>query len=225
MLVGIAVALATFAALVMLAPRLGQFARPGPVVTALSEGSPWPSPVPIIRSSELWFATTPAPGVWAELKLVLDNPLRAGAANPTKTTILVSGTLMEDFRVRSTEPKLLTQPRRRPDGRYALVFPAPLPESLNWFRVFLEARRSTPRPLSLGFMLDGSQNLAEEPPTAVHVFYADRQSDPFMVVPEPLVGWVPGQAGSAFPILVLYAVAIGTIAAAGCVAAFWVVRR
>src|SRR5688500_10813151 len=223
--VGAVVAIVTFAVLAIAAPRFGWFARPVAQPTRLGEGSPWPSPVPVIRTSELWFATAPERGVWAELRVVLDNPLRAGATNPTRTTLLVSGTLMEDFRIRSTEPKLLVQPRRRPDGRYALVFPAPLAESLNWYRVYLEARKSAPRPLALGFMLDGQRNLEEQPPVPAQVFFTDRQADPFRVVPEPLVSWVPGQAGSAFPILVLYAVAIGSIAAAGCVAAFWTVRR
>lgn len=220
-LVGAATMLLTLAALVFVLPR---FARPGaPAAASLTgQGAPWPSPVPLIRSSELWYATTPAPGVWAELKIVLDNPLQA---RPGHTTLLVSGTVLEDFRIRSTEPKLLMQPRRRPDGRYALVFPAPIPESLNWYRVYLVARRASPRPLALSFMLDGVRNMPEQAPTPAQIFYADRQADPFMVVPEPLVGWVPGQARSAFPILVLYAVAIGAVAAAGCAAAFWAIRR
>ena len=222
---GVLAALIAFVVLVLVAPRLGWFAPPQTATAQLGEGSPWPSPVPVIRSSEIWYATSPAQGVWAELKVVLDNPLRAGTSNATRTTLLVSSTLMEDFRIRSTEPKLLVQPRRRPDGRYALVFPAPLPESLNWYRVYLEARKSAPRPLALSFLLDGQSNLQEQPPVPAQVFLADRQADPFRVVPEPLVSWVPGQAGSAFPVLVLYAVAIGAIAAAGCVAAFWAVRR
>ena len=229
-LVGLAAAVLAFVALAVLAPRFGWFAPPriAPAPSGgLAEGSPWPSPVPVIRSSELWYATSPARGVWAELKVVLDNPLRTGPGHPSRTTLLVSPTLMEDFRIRSTEPKLLGQPRRRPDGRYALVFPAPLPESLNWYRVYLEARKPAPRPLALYFLLDGqvSASLQEQTPTQTQVFYADRQADPFRVVPEPLVSWVPGQAGSAFPVLVLYAVAIGAIAAAGCIAAFWAVRR
>lgn len=223
--VGCVVSLLALVALVIAAPRFGWFARPAVAPPVLSEGSPWPSPVPVIRSSELWYATTPTPGVWAELKVVLDNPLKPGSANPTRSTLLISGTLMEDFRIRSTEPKLLVQPRRRPDGRYALVFPAPLPESLNWYRVYLEARRSAPRPLALGFMLDGQRNLEEQPPVPAQIFFADRQADPFRVVPEPLVSWVPGQSGSAFAVLVLCAIAIGSIAAAGCVVAFWTVRR
>ena len=226
-LVGLVAALLAYVGLSIAAPRFGWFAPDRTAPAQLGEGSPWPSPVPVIRSSELWYATTPARGVWAELKVVLDNPLRPGAGHPTRTTLLVSPTLMEDFRIRSTEPKLVVQPRRRPDGRYALVFPAPLPESLNWYRIYLETRKQAPRPLALSFVFDGqaSASLQEQPPTPAQVFYSDRQSDPFRVVPEPLVSWVPGQAGSAFPILVLYAVAIGSIAAAGCIAAFWAVRR
>src|SRR5687768_923585 len=225
-LVGLAAALLAFVLLAVAAPRFGWFAPPRTAPPAqLGEGSPWPSPVPVIRSSELWYATTAARGVWAELKVVMDNPLRPGVGHPTRTTLLVSSTLMEDFRIRSTEPKLVVQPRRRPDGRYALVFPAPLPESLNWYRVYLEARKPAPRPLAVSFVLEGQPNLQEQAPTPAQVFYTDRQADPFGVVPEPLVSWVPGQAGSAFPVLVLYAVAIGTIAAAGCIAAFWAVRR
>jgi hypothetical protein len=207
-------------ALILVLPRLTRPAAPD-VATLGQAGSPWPVPIPLIRSAELWYATVPRPGVWAELKVVLDNPLQIG---PDRTTLIVPGTVMEDFRIRSTEPKLLTQPRRRPDGRYALVFPAPIPESLNWYRVYLEARRANPRPIELGFMLDGARNVPELPPTPARIFYTDRQSDPFMVVPEPLVGWVPGQARSAFPILVLYAAAIGAVAAAGCAAAFRVVK-
>ena len=226
-LVGLIAALVAFIALSIAAPRFGWFAPVRTAPAQLAEGSPWPSPVPVIRSSELWYATTPARGVWAELKVVLDNPLRPGAGHPTRTTLLISSTLMEDFRIRSTEPKLVVQPRRRPDGRYALVFPAPLPESLNWFRVYLETRKQAPRPLALSFVFEGqaSASLQEQPPMPAQVFYSDRQSDPFRVVPEPLVSWVPGQAGSAFPILVLYALAVGSIAAAGCIAAFWAVRR
>lgn len=219
-LIGLLATVLSFVALMVVLPRLTRPAAPD-ATTLGQAGSPWPVPVPQIRTAELWYATTPKPGVWAELKVVLDNPLQAG---PDRTTLIVSGTLMEDFRIRSTEPKLLTQPRRRPDGRYALVFPAPIPESLNWYRVYLEARRTSPRPLELGYMLDGAKNLPALPPTPARVFYTDRQSDPFMVVPEPLVGWVPGQARSAFPVLVLYAAAIGAVAAAGCAAAFKVVK-
>src|SRR5919202_1367580 len=61
-------------------------------------------PAPMIRSAELWYATTPAAGVWDELKIVLDNPLSVGA---TKTDLLVAGPLLEDFKIRSTEPPLL----------------------------------------------------------------------------------------------------------------------
>jgi hypothetical protein len=224
LLAGVGVTALSFAALLMVW-RLGARPEPAPATpaaVAASQGAPWPVPQPAIRSSELWYATSPAPGVWAELKVVLDNPLTSG---PTRTTLFVSGTLMEDFRIRSTEPKLLTQPRRRPDGRYALVFAAPIPESLNWYRVFLECRNSAPRTVKLGFMLDGAKSLTEHPPVPAEVYFADRQADPFLVVPESIVRWVPGQAHTAFPVLVVYAVLLGAVAAAGCAAAFWAVRR
>jgi len=105
------------------------------------------------------------------------------------------------------------------------MFPAPIPESLNWIRVYLECRKTSPRPISLGFMLDGTRGLTEHAPTPAQIYYADREEDPFMVVPEPLVSWVPGQARSAFPVLMLYAFAIGATVSAGCAAAFWAVRR
>jgi hypothetical protein len=222
--IGLAAAAVSLITLYYLVPRL---ARPAPVsptssAIAASQGAPWPSPAPTIRSSEVWYATTPAPGVWAELKVVLDNPVESDA---TRTTLLVSGSVLEDFRIRSTEPRLLSQPQRRPDGRYAFVFPAPISESLNWYRVFLVCRKSSPRPLQVGFMLDGATSLTDTEPTPTKVFYSDRQADPFLVVPEPLVSWVPGQAQTAFPVLVLYALAMGGVAAAGCVAAFWAIRR
>lgn len=221
-LVGAGAALISLVALVQVLPRLAPVDRSA---GSIGQGAPWPSPFPLIRSSELWYSTTPAPGVWAELKVVVDNPLQAGSNNPTRSTLLVSGTVLEDFRVRSTEPKLLTQPQRRPDGRYAFVFPAPIPESLNWYRVYLECRRTSPRPLALTFMWDGARDLPELAPSPAQVFLTDRQADPFKVVPEPIVGWVPGQSRSAFPVLVLYALAVGAVAAAGCIAAFWAVRR
>jgi hypothetical protein len=222
--IGLAAAAISLVVLTYVVPRL---ARPQPETltssaSIASQGAPWPSPVVAIRSSELWYATTPAPGVWAELKVVLDVPIKSDA---TRTTLLVSGSVLEDFRIRSTEPRLLSQPQRRPDGRYAFVFPAPIPESLNWYRVFLVSRKSSPRPLQLGFMLDGSKSVLDSGASPAKIFYSDRQADPFLVVPEPLVSWVPGQAQTAFPVLVLYAIAMGGVAAAGCVAAFWAIRR
>ena len=224
-LVGVATALLAFVLLSVAAPRTGWFAPARTAPTQLAEGSPWPSPVPAIRSSELWYASTPAPGVRAELKLVLDNPLRPGAGHPTRTTLFVSATLLEDFRIRSTEPRLLMQPRRRPDGRYALVFPAPHPESLNWYRVYLEARKNAPRPPAVSFMLEGQPNLQEQPPLPAQVYVADRQADPVRVIPERLDGRAAGWAGNTVPSLTLYAVAIGSAAAAGCIAASWMLRR
>lgn len=189
---------------------------------AAPPGAAWPLPAPAIQSAELWYATAAAPGVWAELRVVVDNPL-AGSA--TKCALLVPGTLLEDFRIRSTEPKLLTPPRRRPDGRYALAFPAPLAQSLNWYRLQLEARSARLRPIQLGFVLDGIRGAPDAAPAPARVFYSDRQADPFSVVPEPLVGWVPGRARGAFPLLVAFALAVGAIALAGCAAAFRLVGR
>lgn len=185
-------------------------------------GSPWPQPAPTIRTAELRYATRPAPGVWAELKVVVDNPVATPAE---KCALLVPGTLLEDFRIRSTEPKLLSPPRRRPDGRYALIFPAPISESWNWYRLDLKARRDTHRPLELGFILEGVTNVPETSPVTAQVFYNDRQADPFMVVPESLVRWVPGRAGGAFPVLLVYALALAATVLVGCLAAFRLVHR
>jgi hypothetical protein len=179
-------------------------------------------PAPTIRTAELRYATRPAPGVWAELKIVLDNPIAAAAE---KCALLVPGTLLEDFQIRSTEPKLLSPPRRRPDGRYALIFPAPISESWNWYRLDLKARRDSHRPLEVGFLLEGAADVPETAPVRAQVLYADRLADPFMVVPEPLVRWVPGRAGGAFPVLLVFTVALAATVLAGCLAAFRLVRR
>jgi hypothetical protein len=153
---------------------------------------------------------------------VVDNPIVSAAA---KCALIVPGTLLEDFRIRSTEPKLLAPPRRRPDGRYALIFPAPISESWNWYRVDLRARRSAPRPLELGFVLEGVTNVPEVSPVTAEVIYSDRQADPFMDVPEPLLRWVPGRSTGAFPVLLVYALALGATIVLGCLAGFRLVRR
>jgi hypothetical protein len=228
LITGIGAALLAFAVLAALVPHARPVepvsGSPAPVVSVAQSGAPWPSeaPSPVVRSAELWYDTAPAPGVWAELKVILDYPLPEG---PSKTILLVSDTVMEDFRLRSTEPKLLTPPRRRPDGRFAFVFPAPVAESPNWFRLFLECRNKAPHAPAVGFMLDGDWPQGDHGPVPAQVFRTDRQEDPFMVVPGPLVNWLPGQATTAFPILVIYALAIGGLAAAGCAAALWAVRR
>ena len=81
-----------------------------------------------IRSGELRYATAPAPGVWAELKVVLDNPLAAVASS---TSILVPGSFLDDFAVRGSVPELVAPPTHEADGRASFVFPAPIGQSLN----------------------------------------------------------------------------------------------
>ncbi|MBI3974394.1 MAG: hypothetical protein HY332_24200 [Chloroflexi bacterium] len=177
---------------------------------------------PAIEAAELRLMTGPRRGVWAELKVILDNPQVLAA---TSTTLLVSGTLLDDYELQETDPRLLAPPRRLVDGQYALVFPPPLDRSLNWYRVHLVARSSAPRPVRLSIVLDGTGPLQETSAREARVLLVDREADPFMIVPEPLVGWLPGQGRGVFPILVVYAVAVALVAIAGCIAAFWLVRR
>jgi hypothetical protein len=157
--------------------------------------------------------------------VVLDNPIPEGESHPSHAILLISGSLMEDYRIRSTEPKLLSPPRRRPDGRFALAFPAPIPESLNWYRVHLTARKSSPRPLQLAFQLDGGRPLPEMQPAPVQVFYTDRQADPFMMVPESLVNWMPREGSTAFSLLVITTLVLGALITLGCIAAFRTLRH
>src|SRR5688500_15641084 len=56
-LVGFVAALLAYVGLSIAAPRFGWFAPASTAPAQLGEGSPWPSPVPVIRSSELWYAT------------------------------------------------------------------------------------------------------------------------------------------------------------------------
>jgi hypothetical protein len=180
-------------------------------------------PVPTIQVADLRYERQPAPGVWAELKVILDNPLPGEQASPTHTVLLVPGAFFEEFNIRSTEPKLLAPPRLRSDGRYALLFPAPLALSLNWYRLELVvSRRATP-PAQVSILLD--QPLYETRSKVVAVHYADRDADPFRVVPEPLVGWLPGRQGSALPLLLAYTLALAGVTVVGCAAAFRLVRR
>jgi hypothetical protein len=169
----------------------------------------------------LRYATRPAPGVWAELKVVLDNPLPA-AEGPTQTTLLVPDTFFDDFTIRSTEPPMVAPPRRRDDRRYALTFPAPLAQSLNWYRVELAVRRPAPRPVAIGIVVDPPRSELHAIEPAVR--YADREEDPFIVVPEPLVGRLPAAPQGTLPLLLAFALALGAVTAAGCVAAYRAVR-
>lgn len=193
-------------------------ARAKPVPSANPRSATGPS----IDLAELTYSTTPAPGVWAELKVIVNNPLNVPAQ---KCVLLVPDSVLEDFRIRSTDPKLLAPPRRRPDGRYALIFAPPLNQSLNWYRVNLEVRDHSPRPIQVSYAMDGIRGVPETPQVSPRVLYTDREEDPFMVIPDALVGWLPGQGRGAFPVLVGYAVAVGAVILAGCATAFWMVRR
>ncbi len=172
---------------------------------------------PVIKTAELWYQQAPAPGVWAELKVILDNPLKLGAA---KTELVVSSTLLDDFRLRGTDPKLLMPPRRLVDGRVALLFPAPLDQSLNWYRLELAARTATPRPLMVEMAIIGPGAMPAVRPATPVVYFADRAADPFLVVPRPLISAIPGRAREAFPVLVVFDAVMGVLAGIGCVVAF-----
>jgi hypothetical protein len=197
-------------------------------VDPLARGTAGPPAVRplVVRQAELWFATAPAPGVWAELKIILDNPMTLEAE---RTTLRLPAALLDDFVLRDTEPPLLWPPVREPDGRYAFVFPAPLDRSLNWYRVFLAARKGAPRPLSVALAVDGSRTAAQTrvdvPAVAARTRYVDRTADPFRVVPEVFVGWLPTRSSFLLPLLTLAAAVLATTAAGGCLAAFWFLKR
>jgi hypothetical protein len=95
--------------------------------------------------------------------------------------------------------------------------------SLNWYRVQLVVSRERVRPVDVAILLD--RPLYETPVRRVSVRYGDREEDPFIRVPDRLLAWVPGAQGSALPLLVVYALAIGGATLFGCAAAFRIVRR
>jgi hypothetical protein len=218
----LALALAALAACAGAGPGPGQSAA---VATAERR--------PVVRRAELWFATTPAPGVWADLLLVLDYPL----AEPAERTVLrFPPTLLDDFALRDTEPPLLGPPVREADGGYAFVFPPPLDRSLNWYRVFLAARRQAPRPFRVAVSIDrpagGAQAQAQTQtptqalsPLAPRVRYVDRAADPFRTVPEALVAWLPSRPAELLPLLAFTAAVLATTVTTGCLAAFWLQKR
>jgi hypothetical protein len=179
-----------------------------------------------VRQAELWYATAPADGVWAELMVVLDNPQTLEA---DRTVLRFPGALLDDFALRDTEPALLVPPVREPDGSYSFVFPPPLDRSLNWYRVFLAARRQSPRPFRVAVAIErpGGDPAArlEVPPVAPRTRYVDREADPFRVVPEAAVAWLPTRPGAILPLLALAAAVLGVTAAGGCLAAFRLQRR
>jgi len=154
-------------------------------------------------------------GIWGPILFAFGYILAA--------VLFVPGSLLEDFRIRATEPTLIDEPRQRSDGRYAFTFPPALAQTLNWYRLEMEVRRHRPRPVQVSLLFD--RPLFETRLTGVRVIYADREADPFSVVPEPILGWLPGRATSALPLLVGYTAVLGVIVTAGCAAAFRVVRR
>ena len=177
----------------------------------------------------VWYSTTPGPGVWAELQLVLDNPL---ALDAQRTVLRLPPGVLDDFALRGTEPALLAPPRLEPDGSCTLLYPPPLDRSENWYRVFLVGRRASPRPLRVAVAVEGPQSSPGRPgsdvvlpPVAATTRYVDRAADPFLVVPEQLVGWVPWQSTAVLPLAAIAVVLLGGLAAAGCGAAFWLQRR
>jgi hypothetical protein len=187
---------------------------------------PQPGRAPTVRQAELWYATAPAAGVWAELMVVLDNPQSLEA---DRTVLRFPGALLDDFALRDTEPALLAPPVREPDGSYSFVFPPPLDRSLNWYRVFLAARRAAPRPFRVAVAIErpggGSAARLEVPPVAPRTRYVDREADPFRVVPEGAVAWIPTRPGAILPLLALTAAVLAVTAAGGCLAAFRLQRR
>lgn len=213
----IAVALAVTIVIVHLAPLFHP--RPKRVLTAGANS------IPTVRVAELWYATTPAPGVWAELKIVLDYPGAVLEPASERTTLIVPASVFQDFRLRSTEPALVAPPRPLAGGGYALVFPAPLSHSWNWFRLQLEARSASPRPVRCAFQLIEGKRSLELDAVPVAVYYSDRQADPFMDVPTPLLRWLPGPGRAAFVALLGLTLFVSGAAVAGCAAAFWNVRH
>jgi hypothetical protein len=210
------------AAVLALAIRFGIAAGAGPPPPPAHPPAVPPT-TPTIVTSQLRYEARPAPGVWAELMLILDNPLPDSPGGATRAVLLVPGSLLEDFRLRETEPRLVAQPERRSDGRDALTFPPPLAQTLNWYRLELEVLRPRPRPVQVSLLLD-------RPPfqtrlNGVRVIYADREADPFGSVPEALLAWLPGNAAGALPLLVAYTTALALLILGGCAAAFRAVRH
>ncbi len=68
----------------------------------------------MIKRAQLRYATTPSTGVWAELDLILDNPL---VLNAERTVVRLPAGAMERFSVRGSEPDLLVPPTAEADGR------------------------------------------------------------------------------------------------------------
>ena len=51
------------------------------------------------------------------------------------------------------------------------------------------------------------------------------EADPFRMVPEALVAWLPSRPAVLLPLLVLTGAVLATTVTAGCLAAFWLQKR
>lgn len=229
--------------------------RPATGVPLAGDGRGAAGAQPAIKRAELWYATTPGDGVWAELRLILDNPL---TLNAERTVLRLPAGVMDDFRVRGSEPDLLWPPVVEADGRHAFVFPAPIARSQNWYRLYLAVHRPSagasprePRPLPRalrvalaiegGRAIEGGEAVDAGPANAsdrrpgrlpytvpeapVRARFVDREADPFLLVPEAAVAWLPRQSSRLLPVLVVAAAALATTVAGGCLATLWVLRR
>ena len=86
--------------------------------------------------------------------------------------------------------------------------PPPLDRSLNWYRVYLAARRQGPRPFQVAVSIDAPRRRRRRlrgrlSPAAPRARYVDRAADPFRTVPEALVAWLPSRPAVLLPLLVL----------------------
>lgn len=197
-------------------------------------GTPPARPAPRVREAELWYASNPAPGVWVELKLVLENP---DVLEGERTVFRFPAWLLDDYTVRDAEPPLLGPPVQEADGRYAFAFPAPLDRSFNWYRLFLAARTAAPRAFQVAVAIEGRAAASpaaagagagrrlDVPAVTPRTRYVDREADPFRVVPEALVGWLPSRPGALLPLMTAMAAVLAITAGAGCLAAFWLQKR
>jgi hypothetical protein len=131
------------------------------------------------------------------------------------------------------------------DGRYAFAFPAPLDRSYNWYRLFLSARGRAPRSFPVAVAIegragDGAASAAlpggsgggagagrrlDVPAVTPRTRYVDREADPFRVVPEGLIAWLPSRPGALLPLMAVTAAVLAMTAGAGCLAAFWLQKR
>jgi hypothetical protein len=189
-----------------------------------------------VREAELWYASSPAPGVWVELKLVLENP---DVLEGERTVFRVPPRVLDDFALRDAEPPLLGPPVQEADGRYAFAFPAPLDRSYNWYRLFLSTRGHDPRPFQVAVAIEGHAGSAvapggggaapgrrlDVPAVTPRTRYVDREADPFRVVPEALIAWLPSRPRALLPLMAATAAVLAMTAGAGCLAAFWLQKR